>query len=376
MYAFFEVKNADSLKLKLSQQGFEIEKSNDISYFKSANLCLGFRNKLGVVISQEGEFDSKALLEEAFKQTTGDLSSDKVNAQLTRKDDIFFSVNVENLQGLTPINGISKEKKEQDLALIKDTYLATSINVENDAIVIRSANLFSAELKQKVFLASDPQASIRSQLGSGEPTMAISANFDVVKFDNYLNEITPLISQLMERSGGRKTPLFLLSSNKSGISGILSGKIGFASFNHFSSPDEKPDVKGFVGLGKKGAPIANLAKMFISDKIAVVTTSKTGIFASTNAANTANGRLSVPAWFPNFGKKGITGYINMEAFDPALFKDEAEMLKLIKYITFEADENEFVIVIKAKKGKENLLKQAVDFGVQKFMLGQGIMLNS
>jgi len=40
------------------------------------------------------------------------------------------------------------------------------------------------------------------------------------------------------------------------------------------------------------------------------------------------------------------------------------MIYLIKYVTFEMDENGSKIVIKAKNGKENVLKQAMDVVVK------------
>jgi hypothetical protein len=46
------------------------------------------------------------------------------------------------------------------------------------------------------------------------------------------------------------------------------------------------------------------------------------------------------------------------------FEEEQKVIYLIKYISFEMDENGSKIIIKAKNGKENLLKQAVDVIVE------------
>ena len=67
-----------------------------------------------------------------------------------------------------------------------------------------------------------------------------------------------------------------------------------------------------------------------------------------------------------FGKKGITCFINLEGVDLSSFEfeEEAKIIYLVKYVTFEMDENGSKIVIQAKDGKENMLKQAMDVIVE------------
>jgi hypothetical protein len=74
----------------------------------------------------------------------------------------------------------------------------------------------------------------------------------------------------------------------------------------------------------------------------------------------------VPKGCENFGKKGITAFIYLDGVDLSSFEfeEEQKVIYLIKYISFEMDENGSKIIIKAKNGKENLLKQAVDVIVE------------
>jgi len=47
-YAFVEVVNADSLVSRLTQQGFEMEKSGDVKYFQSGDVSFGIRKNPGI----------------------------------------------------------------------------------------------------------------------------------------------------------------------------------------------------------------------------------------------------------------------------------------------------------------------------------------
>ena len=53
----------------------------------------------------------------------------------------------------------------------------------------------------------------------------------------------------------------------------------------------------------------------------------------------------------------------MSTFD---LEGGAKILNIIRYINFEVDENGARIFIKAKNGKENILKQSMNFFLQEF----------
>jgi len=55
--------------------------------------------------------------------------------------------------------------------------------------------------------------------------------------------------------------------------------------------------------------------------------------------------------------------INMDDLD---LEGEAKVLKVVKYITFEYNENGGRLYIKAKEGKENVLKQAMEVLIEEF----------
>jgi hypothetical protein len=76
----------------------------------------------------------------------------------------------------------------------------------------------------------------------------------------------------------------------------------------------------------------------------------------------------VPEGCENFGKKAFSGFVNFEGMDVASFdlQGGAKIINVIKYINFEMDENGGRIIIKAKEGKENILKQSMVFFLKEF----------
>jgi len=76
--------------------------------------------------------------------------------------------------------------------------------------------------------------------------------------------------------------------------------------------------------------------------------------------------LAIPKGCEEFGKKGITAFVNLEGVDLSTFEfeNEQKIIYLIKNITFEMDNAGSRLVITAKDGSENMLKQSVDLMVE------------
>ena len=55
----------------------------------------------------------------------------------------------------------------------------------------------------------------------------------------------------------------------------------------------------------------------------------------------------------------------MEAFG---LTEEEKILNVVKYVTFEMDENGATIRIQARNGKENILKQATEVMLEEFKM--------
>lgn len=162
----------------------------------------------------------------------------------------------------------------------------------------------------------------------------------------------------------------LAMGGKDGLAGLLSGEVGMVMVGNSNPNEGMSDFNIYVGIGKNGQMFASGAKSMLEIGMAQVDLDTKGIAAYSNASFVpqAGKRLNVPKGCEIFGKKGITAFINLEGVDLSSFEfeEEAKIIYLVKYVTFEMDENGSKIVIQAKDGKENMLKQAMDVMIEEF----------
>ena len=92
-----------------------------------------------------------------------------------------------------------------------------------------------------------------------------------------------------------------------------------------------------------------------------VTLDQTGLSMFTNPDYAPPGKLDLPKGCENFGKNGINAFMSFEGldFDDLNLDGEENVIRIVKYMTFEYNNDGGKIYIKARDGKENLLEQAV-----------------
>lgn len=369
-YAFFEVVNADSLVQKLTQQGFDLEKSGEIQYFQSGDVAFGVRNNLAILISKKDDFEGEKYIAEAFDKTTGDVAEGKISNILAADGDIVIGMSVQNLYETsnTDLQKLSADKRKSVKDMVEDSYTLTTMSFDRGAIVIDTKNMFSENMKSKMFFKKDPSASILKKLGTGDPKMGFATNIDMNKLQAFINEYSPETMVKLGESLGGPAAFILASGGENALSQLFSGEVGIVMVGNPSMNEGISDFNFYVGLGKQGKTFAEEMKGFLSAGMARVDLDGRGIaaYSSPNYIPMPGKRLSVPKGAENFGKKGVTAFINMENLDLSSMELEGEqkIIYLVKYVTFEMDENGSRIVIMAKDGKENILKQSVDVMVK------------
>jgi hypothetical protein len=369
-YAFFEVTNADSLVGKLKYQGFDMNKEGDIDYFQSGDVSLGVRNNLAILITKKEAFDGKQMLVDAFDKTTNDVSEGKIDELLAAKGDVVLGMSVGNLYKTsnTDLSKLSEEKQATLTDMVNDSYVQTALSFEKGKVIIETKNLFTDELKKKLFFNKDATAKVVKKLGTGTPKLGFAMNLDMKKMQTFIDEYAPTaMSEIGDMLGG-EFQMALAMGGKDGLAGLLSGEVGVVMVGNTNPNEGMSDFNVYVGIGKNGQMFATGAKSMLEIGMAKVDLDSKGIAAYSNAnfIPQAGKRLNVPQGCEVFGKKGITAFINLEGVDLTSFEfeEEAKIIYLVKYVTFEMDENGSKIVIQAKDGKENMLKQAVDVMVE------------
>jgi hypothetical protein len=232
---------------------------------------------------------------------------------------------------------------------------------------LETKNLFSEKLQSKLFFKSDASSSIISNLGTGKPTLGLSMNIDMKKLQAFMDEYSP--NTLKDFAGimGGEFQMALAMGGDAGLAGLINGQLAGVMVGEPNAQEGLSDFNLFVGLGSNGRTLAEGFQSLLSIGMAKVELNKKGLsaFSSLKYVPISGQKIIVPKGCEVFGKKGITAFVNFEGVDLTSFEleDEQKLIYLIKYVTFEMDEHGSKLIIQVKNGKENVLKQIVDFMV-------------
>ena len=370
-YAFISVKSADSLVANLVQKGYDFEKDGDLNFAQFGELSIGIKNDLAIIISKSSKTNVKESMEKAFEMSSGDSSEGRVDSILSQNGDIVLGCSLESLYATsdTQLSKLDQSKQDEIRELVVDSYSQTTFAFDDGQVIIETKNFFSEALKKRMFLKANEKATILSNLGHGSPIVGFSLNFDIEKLQSFVNDFSPEALNKMTEKLDMQGPLMMLGENP--LSGVSNGQLGAVMLGEPGKNGSMvPDFNIYMGLGKKGKPLAEMAKSFLSNGSMVTSITKNGIccYSSINNSPAVGKGLIIPQGCESFGKKAITGFVNFEGMDLSTFDLEggAKILNIIKYINFEVDENGARIFIKAKNGKENILKQSMNFFLQEF----------
>ncbi|MNU87843.1 hypothetical protein D3C71_776400 [compost metagenome] len=381
VYALINIKNQDSLSSIISEMGYALEKDGDISFHQEDDVTFGIRNKLLIIISKAGDYDGKAKIKEAFNLTAGDLSEETADAIVNQSGDIVSGISIERLlkTSNTELTKLPADKKEELEGLVDNAFIKTVANFKNGEATIEATNIFSEELKDKLFFKDKNGNTLVSKLGGGTPWMGVAMNLDLRKGEDFLSTYLPgAKKELMEGFPG-EAKFALLALGENPLSKLFSGQMG-AIFNGDakSTMGMELEFNSFLGLGPKG----DILQKMIDEQFSVfgtkqgdtytlgelrIKSNKQGIFAASGKPN--SGKMNLPSYVKNFGEDSFSMFIAFEKMDVASMEldDEAKVIEILQYVTINVNRDGAKMVIAAKNKKVNILKQATDFYAKQIM---------
>ncbi|MGB0914805.1 MAG: hypothetical protein ACPGVI_01980, partial [Crocinitomicaceae bacterium] len=372
-YAFLKVKSADSLISELTQRGFDVDEKGDMKYCSDGDVSIGVKGPLALVISKAGDYDSEKLLTKAFKKTEGSVSGGKIDEILDVDGDVVLGMNVESIYSTseTDLENLSDEKKEELKALVKDSYIQTVMKFDDGAAIIETKNFFSKALSDRMFFKTDNEAPIVAKLGQGTPRFGLSVNLDLKKMQNLVNDFSPDAMDELGKAMGGPAQFALMAAGDDGFAGLFDGQFGVVMVGEPDMVEGAiPDFNVFLGLEDRGKSLGSMAKDMMSYGSTEIKLNDEGLTASTNPvyASAGSASLNLPEGCEDFGKSGISAFFNLEGVDLEDWdlEGEAKVLKVVKYITFDYNENGGRLYIKAKEGQENVLKQTMEVIIDEF----------
>lgn len=377
------VKDQEALRDHLqSGMSYDLNESNGFEYVSAGDMALGFKQHLAIIILQSQNDKEVESIKDAFKKAEGKVSTGRI-AELLKSNsgDIQMGVSLANLYGTASgdLKSAPKAKQKGIEKMLNEAFVKSSVRFEKGRAVIEIKNMFSKELEAKMFLAGNSKAPILKELGAGTPRMGISINMDVKKMEDLANELSP---NAINQGLGNQYLMLKLATGSKELNDLWDGKVGMVMFGE---PDASgaftPEVNAYVGVSDKGRnALTKMEDMGVETSqipgLPPFTVKKNGVSIMSKPAE-ANKKLELPVGAENFGKSGINFFLNLEGLNP---DDIAEMfdmeelkiiLKVAKFISFEYNNEGGKLIITAKDGKENVLKQALTEAMKEFSGNMG-----
>lgn len=367
-YAFVDVKNQDSLVERIGAAGMFVEEDGDMKFTSNEDVAIGTKGNLAVVVIQEKEYDAKAVLSDVFKKVRGDVSEGKTNELLNTKGDFVINAHLENLYGTsnTSLENLDASKKESIKKMTQGSFVQTTMNFEKGQLAIRTKNFFAPELKKRMFLKKDPSAKVISNLGTGKVRVGIAANVDVLKVERLMDDFAPELKRNF-LSGSSEVALAAMMLGDNPLTNLLSGVAGLAVVG---DPNVMmgfiPDVSFNVGIGKKGRPLFELWASEKGGDRFKYTITDTDLKGGSPNAGAGSTSLTIPACGKDFGKFGITGFVDLEGLEIESFglPRAYKAANIVKNITFKMDNDGGEFIIRSTNPSQNILKQVIDLYVK------------
>ena len=228
-------------------------------------------------------------------------------------------------------------------------------------------NQFSANLTKRMMMKEDPSASIRKKIGVGEPKIAVAMNLDMAKLQAWVDDFAPSGLDFLSKNSGPMQMIVLLAGGK--IGNLVNGEMGVAMFSDPSKVKD-PEFAMYSGFGPNGKDLAEMVKNFPTKGDILMDVSSKGVNIYSNIRYKASNSygFSVPKGAESFGKKGITGFANVDKMDFTEFELEGpeKLIELVKYVHLSMDTKGGELIIKTKNPNQNVLKLCVDKMLKEF----------
>lgn len=361
-YIFIDIKNADSLKANLKQNGYEVTAGDKFSFFQDDDLNVGFTNNTLIAVVKSGVSDTKALLTAAFEKTHGDLSEGKVKDIISKKDDLVFAFSMQKTYKMSAaeIKSVTEEQKKTNTALLEGAFSETTLNFEKGQLAINYVNTMSDEAKKAFSVTSkDDGSMIVNELGKGAPRFAAIANFDPVKMASFIS--VDMMKELGKILGPDANKIF--ESMNYDVARFSTGKMGLAGFwtMQHAMEGHKPDMNLFVGLTEEGKKIVPELQNQLAVKFPHTDVVPAGFKAYTTEHYVGQA-IDLPSAGNKLGKALFSAYFTLEDvdFDSLELEGELQALELIHSVTVDFYEDRGSLILKTTKSNENILKSAVN----------------
>ncbi|SFT75743.1 hypothetical protein SAMN05216474_2202 [Lishizhenia tianjinensis] len=382
-----DVKDHQKLVDQIVNMSFtNLSEEEDLSIFVSDNQVIAITPKMAVAFVEKDEImEPVAYVKDFFAKNKNKSKQDIAHEVLADDSDIVFCTKPDAMyvEAAAFSKDVTVEQKKMTLMYMKDAQFKTSVRFEEGQGVITTKAYVNDELKNALFLNTNDNEAIFEKLGAFEANMGICINIDVDKMDKFAKTIDPnYMNKILAQSDVSPLVSILLSSNK--LNTFINGKFT-AVAQIAGKADSLNYVSAYAGVGESMMNLLDNSKDLWSSEVKETAANEFLIGKNQKVyknddflmykkgvnGNFPEGKVTVPEWAKGFGSKPVTAFVDINALpeDIKVDLDDAEfMVDALDHIYMEADNLESRIVIKAKKGQENVLKQLLE----SFMAANGL----
>lgn len=373
LFAVADITSTEDLKSVTSEMGYAMEKTGDIEYFQENDVTFGVRNKLFILISKKGDYDGKKEIEAAFKATEGDMSEGKTQEIIDTEGDIVLGFSLERLfeTANTALNKVSGAKLDELKGLLADGYVSNNVKFENGKITITSKNMFSDELKNKLFFKDNNGNALVKKLGNGSAWMGIAANIDVKKMEKFMTDFS-LSDALTNGLPSEAQMMMMMTAGAGKFSEMMTGQFGLvATGNPAAAMGMEFEMNAFLGV-PASSPLRSQFDMMsfgqpkqgnavIMESVAIEP--KSDGYYVYSLKNKGQGKLQIPSYASNFGKNTFSMFIAFDKMDMKSLEleDEMKVLEIMESFTVDVTKDGSTMVLTSKNKSSNILKQIGEF---------------
>lgn len=366
VHLFMKVKNKDSLIIELNSRSFDVTEKKKFAYTEDGDFVLGITDDLAIATIRPDDYVAEQVVKANLKEVEKEEIGGRTKEILEKKGDVVMAVNLENLYGTsnTDLQKLDAAKRKSIEAMVKDSYMVTSFQFDEGEATINIDHLFSDALQKEMFFRKDSSTKIFSKLNRGEGIMLAGAavNIDVAKLEHFLSTYSPeTLGSLSSQLGLGGGMMGLLDSDRI-LSKLSDGQMGIALFG--DPMQNSFGVNTFYGTTDPGKMLVSMMQESLPK--GDYEYKDDGVYGnfdmSFGGGEKSNAVLKLPKGCEGFGKDGLTAFLSFQDIDIEEFGLEGEMkvVEIVDYATLSYGNEGGRIYIKAKKGKENILKQAMD----------------
>lgn len=370
---YLEVKNADSLVSFLMTKGYDFDKKENISFTKIDDVLIGVKGNMAILIlTPKNEVGISQLFKSKFESIgKGEINS-KYAEILASKGDVLIGYDLEKAYHTseTSLEDLDENLKSEVLEMVKDSYGQIAVHFEKGELRITNLNYFSDKLKEHYFFKKDANKSVLRSLGQGEARIGLSMNLDMEKAQKFIDKYAPNLMKQIGQEVGGPFQMAMMMSGANGLPSLLTGQLGVVVFGEATEYGSiEPSFNAYLGLGKQGFSLAEMAKGFVEQGDMKLLIDQKGVSCYSSSKYAPNGgKLILPQGCNAFGENSISGFMNFKDLDLTSFHLEggAKLIELVESINFDWNIEGGEIKLKLKNKNQNVLKQVIDFELKEF----------